>query len=69
MLITLPKEIKKRLDKLVQTTGHTKNVFVREAVLEHIEDLEDAYIAAKRLKRVVKCYSIDEVEKELGLKN
>jgi len=36
---------------LAKKTGRTKAFYVREAILRHIEDLEDYYIAQRRLAR------------------
>lgn len=47
--VRLPKEIESRLDNLAKLTGRTKTFYVREAILDHLEDLEDIYIAEKRL--------------------
>jgi predicted DNA-binding protein len=38
-----------------------------EAIFEHIEDLEEAYVALDRLKRPAKRLSMEEVERKLGL--
>ena len=46
----LPPEIEARLDALAKKTGRTKSFYAREAILEHIEDLEDAYIAEERVR-------------------
>ena len=45
--VRLPKEIESRLDNLAKLTGRTKTFYVRD---DHLEDLEDIYIAEKRLK-------------------
>jgi RHH-type rel operon transcriptional repressor/antitoxin RelB len=49
LAIRLPAEIEKRLDALAKETGRTKSFYVREAILEHLDDLEDLYIAEQRL--------------------
>ena len=38
-----------RLDALAKATGRTKTFYAREAILEHLEDLEDLYLAEQRL--------------------
>ncbi|GHT47434.1 CopG family transcriptional regulator [Endomicrobiia bacterium] len=38
-----------RLERLTKRTGRTKSFYVKEALKEHLEDLEDAYIAKQRL--------------------
>jgi RHH-type rel operon transcriptional repressor/antitoxin RelB len=50
--IRLPEEIEARLDKLAKETGRTKTFYVREAILEQLEDLEDAYLAEKTLASI-----------------
>jgi RHH-type rel operon transcriptional repressor/antitoxin RelB len=54
LAIRIPKEIEERLEQLAQKTGRTKTFYAREAILEHIEDLEDYYLAAEVLARVKK---------------
>jgi RHH-type rel operon transcriptional repressor/antitoxin RelB len=50
--VRLPIEIEKRLDALAKATGRTKTYYVREAILEHLDDMEDAYLAEATLERV-----------------
>jgi len=52
LAIRLPQSIEKRLEKLARRTGRTKTYYVREAILEHLEDLEDLYLAERALERV-----------------
>ncbi|GHT61877.1 hypothetical protein AGMMS50222_10770 [Endomicrobiia bacterium] len=41
-----------RLERLIKRTGRTKSFYVKEALKEHLEDLEDIYIAKQRLDDV-----------------
>jgi RHH-type rel operon transcriptional repressor/antitoxin RelB len=50
--VRVPEEIETRLDRLAQLTGRTKTYYVREAIEEHLDDLEDAYLAEKVLEKV-----------------
>jgi RHH-type transcriptional regulator, rel operon repressor / antitoxin RelB len=52
LAIRLPQTIEKRLEKLARRTGRTKTFYVREAILRHLEDLEDLYAAEKTLGRI-----------------
>lgn len=52
LAIRLPLSIEKRLEKLARRTGRTKTYYVREAILEHLEDLEDLYLAERALERI-----------------
>jgi RHH-type rel operon transcriptional repressor/antitoxin RelB len=50
--IRLPRVIEKRLEKLARRTGRTKSYLVRKAILQHLEDLEDLYLAERALERI-----------------
>ena len=52
LAIRLPQSVEKRLEKLARRTGRTKTYYVREAILEHLEDLEDLYLAEHALERI-----------------
>jgi len=52
LAIRLPESIEKRLEKLARRTGRTKTFYVREAILEHLDDLEDLYLAEGTLDRI-----------------
>ena len=52
LAIRLPDNIEKRLGRLAKRTGRTKTYYVREAILQHLEELEDIYLAEKRLEAV-----------------
>jgi RHH-type rel operon transcriptional repressor/antitoxin RelB len=73
LALRLPEDIESRLDKLAKATGRTKSFYAREAILEHLADLEDLYLAEKRLAKVLtgksKTYSLNAVEQALGLAN
>jgi RHH-type transcriptional regulator, rel operon repressor / antitoxin RelB len=71
LAIRLPAEIEKRLAKLAKRTGRTKSFYAREAILEHLDDLEDIYLAdqvyARYLKGEEKTISLEESMKRLGI--
>jgi len=52
LAIRLPEEVEKRLDDLARRTGRTKTFYAREAILEHLDDLEDLYLAEEALARL-----------------
>ena len=54
LAIRLQKSIEQRLEKLAKRTGRTKSFYVREAILQHLEDLEDVYLAERALDRIRK---------------
>jgi RHH-type rel operon transcriptional repressor/antitoxin RelB len=65
--IRLDPEIDKRLEDLAARTGRTKSFYVREAILEHLEDMEDRYLAIERLENPGQRWTLEEVEQELDL--
>lgn len=67
LAIRLPDDIEKRLTRLAKVTGRTKTFYAREAILEHLDELEDTYIGEKRLKRPAGRISQDDLESDLGL--
>lgn len=67
LAIRLEPEIEERLEKLAKSTGRTKTFYAREAILEHLEDLEDVYLAKQSLKKGGRIYTSDEIKRELGL--
>ncbi len=52
LAIRLPHSVEKRLEKLARRTGRTKSFYAREAILQHLEDLEDIYLAERALERI-----------------
>ena len=65
LALRLPEDVEKRLASLAKKTGRTKSFYAREAILSHLEDLEDAYLAQRRLRRGGKRVSLEELEAEL----
>ena len=65
--VRLDPVIEERLDALARKTGRTKSYYVREAILEHLEDMEDRYLAIERLENPAKRWTLEEVERELDL--
>jgi len=67
LAIRLPKDIEDRLDQLAKQTGRTKTFYAREAIVEHLEELEDVFLAEKRLREPAKRWTQDELEQGLDL--
>jgi RHH-type rel operon transcriptional repressor/antitoxin RelB len=69
LAIRLSKEMEARMDRLAKRTGRTKTFYARQALEEHIGDLEDIYVAEARLTDIdagrVVPLSWDEVRKGL----
>jgi RHH-type rel operon transcriptional repressor/antitoxin RelB len=73
LAIRLPAEIETRLDALAKATGRTKTFYAREAILEHLDDLEDLYLAEQRLTDIragkTQTVPLDELMKRYGLED
>lgn len=71
LAVKLPEEMETRLNNLAKETGRTKTYYVRQLIEEHIDELEDIYLAEKRLEDVrsgkSQTYSLEEVEARLDL--
>lgn len=67
LAIRLDPDTERRLELLTKKTGRTKTFYAREAILQHLEDLEDIYLATQRLQHPGKTFSADEVKHKLGL--
>lgn len=52
LAIRLPVEIEQRLEALAKATGRTKTYYAREAIMQHLDDIEDIYLAEKELLEV-----------------
>ena len=69
--IRLDDELAARLERLARLTGRSKSFYVKQAIENHIEDLEDLYFAQQVAKRVAegreRLIRLEQVERELGL--
>jgi len=48
--IRLPEDLEARLERLAARTGRTKSFYIKQAIEEHIADLEDFYLAERRMR-------------------
>lgn len=65
--VRLPVDIEVRLSNLSAITHRPKSFYIREALKQYLEDMEDGYIALERIanpKR--KLLTTDELLKKLG---
>ena len=67
LAIRLKPELEDRLTKLAKKTGRTKTFYAREAIEQHLENLEDYYLAAQALEKTKRTYTPAEAKRELGL--
>lgn len=73
LAIRLPEGIEERLEILAKATGRTKTFYAREAIIEHLDDLEDIYLAEKRYGAVrsgrVNSVSLKDVMKQYDMED
>ena len=70
LAVQLPADIERRLEALAKATGRSKDSYVQEAVVEYLADLEDSYLARRRLDDIragrARALTLAEVERDLG---
>lgn len=68
--LRLPNDIGERLSILSQQTGRSKTFYILEAIREHLDDVEDRYIAEQRISELragrSRVLSSDEMESLLN---
>lgn len=71
LTIRLSEDTEQRLNKLAKETHRPKSFYVREAIERSLNEIEDIYLAQTRIESLragqSKTYTLEEVEKELGL--
>ena len=71
--IRLPHEIEDRLEKISALTGRSKSYYVKEAIIEHLDEIEDIYLAENRLEHIragrTHTIPLQKVMKHYGLVN
>jgi RHH-type rel operon transcriptional repressor/antitoxin RelB len=69
LAIRLDPELERRLSDLAKRTGRTKTFYAREAIEEHLDELEDIYLALDRIEKPARTYSPEEAKRELGIRD
>ena len=73
LAIRLPEDIEKRLSNLAKLTGRTKTFYARQAIEQHLDDLEDIYLAEQRLTDIrsgrTKTVAIEDILKRYDLED
>ena len=69
--IRIPESLARRLSVLASQTGRTKSYYVREALQDKLEALEEFYLAAETAEQVaigkMRTWSQAEIEKDCDL--
>ncbi len=61
--VRLGESVEKRLDELAKLTGRTKTYYIRQALEEKLDEMEDLYMAEQRIEEPQKHWSLDEIER------
>lgn len=48
--IRIEPEIEQRLEALARRTGRSRSFYVKEAILDHLDDLEDTFLGEQALE-------------------
>ena len=69
--IRLDEQLDARLERLARLTGRSKSFYVRQAIEDQIEDLEDLYLAQRVAQRVTdgreRLIPLEDLEREFGV--
>jgi RHH-type rel operon transcriptional repressor/antitoxin RelB len=69
--IRLDDDLDARLERLARLTGRSKSFYLRQALVEQIEDLEDLFLSRTVANRVAdgreRLIPLDALERELGV--
>ena len=71
--VRLPDATYDRLQALAARTGRTATFYIREAIEQHLEDIEDLYTAEKAAiehrRSAARTLSLDELDRHLDLES
>ena len=65
LALRLPPEIERRLDSLARKMRRSKSQLARETILRHFDDIEDVYLARRRLARDETRIPLESLERQL----
>ncbi len=65
--IRLDKDLDSRLTRLATLTGRTKSFYIRRLIEDHIDELEDRFIAEHRLENPAERMTSRDMRRDLGL--
>ena len=71
--LRLPIDLVERISHLAKTTGRSRTFYMQEAIAQHLEDLEDLYLAEQALTDIrsgkSKTVALEDVMKRYGMEN
>lgn len=71
--LRLPVDLVERISHLAKTTGRSRTFYMQEAIKQHVEDLEDLYLAEQALIDIrsgkSQTVALEDVMKRYGMEN
>ncbi len=71
LAIRLPEGVEQRLEALARKTGRSKTFYARQAILAHLDDMEDIYLAEQQMAQIragrLKTIPLEDVVKRYGV--
>lgn len=67
--VRLDKKYEDRLERLAEITGRSKSFFIKKAIENSIDDMEDLYLALERLENPDERLSMEEMRKCLEVED
>jgi len=69
IVVRLNKELRQRFRDLATQTGRSKSFYVKRAIAQYMEDMEDTYLAIDRIENSEGRVSMEEAKKILDVDN
>jgi RHH-type rel operon transcriptional repressor/antitoxin RelB len=73
LAIRLSQDVEQRLENLARKTERSKTFYAREAILEHLDDLEGLYLAEQEMTGIragrLKSSPLEQIMKRYGLED
>jgi RHH-type transcriptional regulator, rel operon repressor / antitoxin RelB len=67
--VRLEQKISERLEILAKSTGRTKSFYIKKAIMQFLDEMEEAYIALDRVKKPSKRYTMEEAKRLLNVED
>ncbi len=65
LAVRISDTLENRLDRLAKLTGRPKSYYVRQALVTHLDEIEDTYTALYRIENPTRRWTLNELEQGL----
>lgn len=69
LAVRLPENIEARLSELAKQTHRSKSFYVKQALIDFLDEYEERFIALSRLEKKNPRISLEEMERRLDLED